>query len=56
MDAFEVHRRLISDYREFTLGSVDIRDPPHLGMWGGAEPGFNLSMQHRVLGVNVAAP
>ena len=27
MDAFEVHRRLISDYRTFTEGFVDIRDP-----------------------------
>lgn len=26
MDAFEVHRRLIQDYREFTLGFVDIQD------------------------------
>ncbi len=26
MDAFEVHRRLIHDYREFTLGFVDIQD------------------------------
>ena len=27
MDAFEVHRRLISDYRTFTDGFVDIHDP-----------------------------
>jgi superfamily II DNA/RNA helicase len=27
VDAFEVHRRLISDYRTFTEGFVDIRDP-----------------------------
>ncbi|GIE90488.1 DEAD/DEAH box helicase [Actinoplanes regularis] len=26
MDAFEVHRRLISDYRQFTEGFVDIQD------------------------------
>ena len=26
MDVFEVHRRLISDYRAFTDGFVDIRD------------------------------
>lgn len=26
MDAFEIHRRLISDYRQFTEGFVDIRD------------------------------
>ena len=26
MDAFEVHRRLIDDYREFTLGFVDVQD------------------------------
>jgi ATP-dependent helicase YprA (DUF1998 family) len=26
LDAFEVHRRLISDYRGFTEGFVDIRD------------------------------
>ncbi|MGB8021141.1 MAG: DEAD/DEAH box helicase, partial [Candidatus Nanopelagicales bacterium] len=27
MDAFEVHRRLIADYREFTEGFVRVRDP-----------------------------
>ena len=27
MDAFEVHRRLIADYREFTEGFVQVRDP-----------------------------
>ena len=26
MDAFAVHRRLISDYRQFTEGFVDIQD------------------------------
>ena len=26
LDAFEVHRRLIDDYREFTLGFVDVQD------------------------------
>lgn len=27
MDAFEIHRRLIKDYRDYTLGFVDILDP-----------------------------
>lgn len=27
MDAFEVHRRLIDDYADFTLGFVEIKDP-----------------------------
>ncbi len=26
MDAFEIHRRLIKDYRDYTLGFVDILD------------------------------
>ena len=27
MDAFRVHRQLIDDYKSFTEGFVDIRDP-----------------------------
>ena len=27
LDAFQVHRQLIDDYRSFTEGFVDIRDP-----------------------------
>ena len=34
MDAFEVHRRLIGDYRDFTEGFVQVRDPRVAGVVG----------------------